>query len=175
MLQSVRTYEGPGSLVSFEFSQVPRLYARRHGFPYFIFFPFSFPEAWRGENPITTNRSGPTYAIFGPLAAMIRCQTCEFSCEILSLSPPRLIVFVHIGRIILREFGDVKSLFAQALSLSSYFFLFLPRTRIENFFISFVRESAIVRPLSRNERCNGKKSIRKILISLQYYNMDEVL
>lgn len=25
-----------------------------------------------------TNRSGPVYAIFGPLAAMIRCRMCEF-------------------------------------------------------------------------------------------------
>jgi len=61
-------YEGPGSLVKMSSSREPSRRSRRSR-------PPDRDEETRLRH---TNRSGPAYAIFGPLAAMIRCRMREF-------------------------------------------------------------------------------------------------
>lgn len=83
------------------------------------------PGFRRGENPITTNRSGPAYAIFGPLAAMIRCQTYEFRA---TFPRHRSSTGRSVGRFhslgtdhLFREFWQVRSIYTSSLSLSFFF------------------------------------------------------
>lgn len=67
MLQSVRVYEGPGSLINYEFSQI----ISSNSSKFDDITRFCFVNFTEDETRLAINRSGPAYTIFGPLAAMI--------------------------------------------------------------------------------------------------------